>query len=159
MLFGNFFNEIGLVKKTRTDIQNKTGSWQGRINSYKYYWGKVAESPFFGYGYENFNWSENPEIKLQEKGIHKSDIGITHFFYENGALGLLWFFAIVLLVIKKSWRLKEKHPAVMAYFLYAFSVMTTLDFFFQAHTIILFGIFLGILARLGIQPIENEVGV
>jgi O-antigen ligase len=159
MLFGNFFNEIGLVKETRTDIQNKTGSWQGRLNSYKHYWGKVAESPFLGYGYENFNWSENQEIKLQEKGIHKSDIGITHFFYENGALGLLWFFAIVLLVIKKSWRFKEKHPAVMAYFLYAFLVMATLDFFFRAHTIILFGIFLGLLARLEIQSNANEVGV
>lgn len=159
MLFGNFFNEFGLVKQTRTDIQKKTGNWQGRLNSYKYYWGRVAESPLFGYGYENFNWKKNPEIKLQEKGIHKSDIGITHFFYENGALGLFWFFAMVLLVIKKSWRFKDKYPEVMAYFLYAFSVMATLDFFFAGHTIILFGIFLGILARLEKQKNENIVRV
>jgi O-antigen ligase len=147
MLSGNFFAEIGLVKKTRTDIQTKTGSWQGRINSYKHYWGRIAESPFFGYGYENLNWDKSPEPRLRARGIFKEDIGISHFFYENGFLGILWFIILTIAVVKRIWPIKKTLPEITAYFILSYTVIITLDYFFYIHNIIFLGIFLGLLAR------------
>ena len=147
MLFGNFFNEIDLVKKTRTDIQNKTGSWEGRLNSYKYYWGKIADAPFFGYGCENLNWEKSPEPQLRARGIFKSDIGISHFFYENGLLGLMWFIALTVALVKRVWPLKQHIPEITAYFILSYAVLITLDYFFRRYNILLFGIFLGLLSQ------------
>jgi O-antigen ligase len=158
MLFGNFFNEIGLVKKTRTDIQSKTGSWQGRLNAYGYYWGKIAESPLFGYGYENLNWEKGTELQLRAKKIFKEDIGISHFFYENGLLGILWFIALTVALVKRVWPIKQKIPEITAFFIFSYAVLITLDYFFYRYTILFFGIFLGLLSQYsGLRKLTPEV--
>lgn len=159
LLVGNYFTKVGIVEQTITDVEKKRGNYQARVLGYSYYLNKISKSPIWGYGYENINWDKSIEIQLQENGIYKSDIGITHFFYENGVLGMFWFFAMVLIVLKKTWLFKDKYPEVIVYFILSFSVMVTLDFLFDDSTILLFGIFLGILARLEIQEHENTVGV
>lgn len=147
LLFGNFVDEIGLVQETRSDINRKTGSWQGRLNSYEYYWGRLAESPVFGYGFVNFNWEKSPEPRLRAKGIFKEDIGISHLFYENGLLGGLWLMGLAVALLLSSWPVKQEIPEVIAYFIFAFSVMPTLDYLLYRNTILIFGIFLGMLAQ------------
>ena len=59
---------------------------------------------------------------------------------------------------KISLKYRNKYPEAMAYFVLSFSVMATLDFFFLSHSIILFGIFFGVLARLEIQKKAKIVG-
>ena len=150
-LAGKALTQIGIVEQTITDIEEKRANFMARVMAYEYYLGKITESPIWGFGYQNLNWDKNPEAKLRTKGIHDTDIGIIHFFYENGLLGLVWFIAMAITVMQKCFRYKNKYPEILAYFALSFSVMATLDFFVQTTTIILFGIFFGVLARLTIQ--------
>lgn len=147
-LAGTMLTKVGLVDKTITDIREKGGSWQARVQTYKYYTSKIAESPFWGYGYENINWPKSPEPRLMERGIYKSDIGITHFFYENGMFGMVWFIAMIYGVVRMLWSCRREYPDILSYFLMAFFAMATLDFFFLSNEILLFGIFLGLLGQI-----------
>jgi len=147
-LFGTMLIKVGLVDKTITDIREKGGSWQARVQTYKYYTSKIAESPVWGYGHENINWEKSPEPKLMERCIYKGDIGITHFFYENGMFGMVWFIAMMCGVVRMLWSCRREYPEILSYFLMAFFAMTTLDFFFLSNEILLFGIFLGLLGQI-----------
>jgi len=147
MLVGKMFQKIGLVKQTVEDIQKKAASWQGRVNAYEYYLSKISDSPLWGYGYENFNWEKNPEKRLKSRGIHKSDIGITHFIYKNGAFGLFWFIGLIIVVVWHCWTIRASSSVLLAYFSLAFCTLLTLDFFFKNRSILLLGIFLGLLAQ------------
>ncbi|MCD4722096.1 MAG: O-antigen ligase family protein [Desulfobacula sp.] len=150
-LAGKALTQIGVVEQTITEVSKKQGNYLARLISYEYYLEKITESPIWGFGYENLNWEKNPAARLRNKGIYKADIGVIHFFYENGLLGILWFMAMAITVMQKCFKYRDKYPEILAYFVLSFSVMATLDFLLQTSTIILFGIFFAVLARLSIQ--------
>lgn len=148
VLFSQKLTKIGLVNSAVVDVKEKKNNFQGRITTYKYYISKIAESPLWGYGHENINWEKSNELDLMERGIHKTDIGITHFFYENGVfLGMAWFIIMTYLVIRMSWPLRKLCPEILSYFLLAYSTIVTLDYLFHSKTILLLGMFLGLLEQ------------
>ncbi len=148
LLSGADFNSISFVKRTRTDMIRRDGSYGGsleaRLNAYDYYWEQMQKKPITGRGILNFNWEGNPERRLQQYyGIHLSDIGVMNFLVQAGLVGIVW----LLYGLVKLWKdilLYRKHLVVACYFIIGTFTMPTLDMFFRNDSIFLFAVFLGL---------------
>jgi hypothetical protein len=136
-------DRIAIIDRTRLDIEKQRGSFQGRINAYMYYWKEIQKKPLTGRGLFNYNWEGNSEKKIQQTGIHLSDIGITHFIVEAGLIGLIWLiyglFRMWLDIVYNS-----ETIIVSSYFVVATFTMPTLDMFMRVDTLFLFAVFLGL---------------
>jgi hypothetical protein len=144
LIVGTDIYDIGLVKRTGADISQRTGSYQGRINAYKYYWQEIEKKPLLGRGLLNFNWQGNKEKYLQtEKGIHLSDIGITHFIVQAGLVGFLWFIYGLYKIWGDIFRFR-RYMNITSYFMLATFTMLTIDMFLRADSMFLFAAYLGI---------------
>jgi hypothetical protein len=148
---------VEIVKRTGADIAHRKGSFQGRINAYKYYWQEIEKRPVLGQGLFNFNWEGNKEKYLQEeKGIHLSDIGITHFFVQAGIIGFIWF----LYGLYKMWSdiiSYRKYIFITSYFVLATITMPTIDMFLRSDSMFLFAVFLGIFSTLAFADNTHSV--
>jgi hypothetical protein len=143
LIVGADIYDIGLVKRTETDIVQRKGSYQGRIVAYTYYWKEIEKKPLLGRGLLNFNWKENKEnILQQEKGIHLSDIGITHFFVQAGLVGFLWFIYGLFQIWRDIFRFRE-YMFISSYFILATFTMLTIDMYLRVDSMFLFASFLG----------------
>lgn len=147
LIFGQAMKSFGLVKITIEDISERKNTYTARLDAYAYYFGKIMESPIFGYGYENDNWEGNPKEKLMEKGLFATDIGITEFFYNNGMIGLVWFLAISLSIFKCCKTIRYAYPEIVCYFILAYTTIITLDYFFHSTKIFVFGLFYGLAVK------------
>lgn len=139
------------LETIKQDIEGE-GTYRPRANAYDYYFNQFKKSPFVGYGYWNFVWKKNPEAQLQERGIHFSDIGITHLIIESGLVGAVWLFYGLIRFIPAI--LKGNRPLdAIAYIIFALMVIVTLDYFLGGNTIFLFGIFLGLIGK----PLKENI--
>jgi len=149
-------DRIAIIDSTRLDIEKQRGSFQGRINAYMYYWKEIQKKPLTGRGLFNFNWEGNSEKKIQQIGIHLSDIGITHFIVQAGLIGLIWLiyglFRMWLDIIYNS-----EAIIVSSYFVVATFTMPTLDMFLRVDTLFLFAVFLGLTSYM--YPVSKSLEV
>jgi hypothetical protein len=139
------FKEISLVKRTTTDIEQRKGSYQARVNAYDYYWKEIKSRPIAGQGILNFNWEGNNERKLQQLGMHLSDIGIIHFIVQAGIIGFLWLMWVFAKVWRDAFRFR-KHQYISSYFVIATFTSPTIDMFLRSDSLFLFAAFLGVLS-------------
>jgi hypothetical protein len=142
------FSHLSLVKRTTTDFTKRGrsfgSSYQARLNAYDYYWKEILKQPIIGRGIWNFNWKENNEKALQMyRGIHLSDIGITHFIVEAGLIGFIWLLYWLFRLWKDIFRFRGQ-LAIAAYFVIATFTMPTLDMMFRNDNLFVFAVFLGI---------------
>ncbi|KAF0189230.1 MAG: hypothetical protein FD168_1077 [Desulfobulbaceae bacterium] len=142
------FSSFGVVKRSQVDFSKRHGSYggsaQARLNSYAYYWNEIQQHPIVGRGIYNFNWKESAEKDLQEnRGIHLSDIGITHFVVQAGLVGVLWLVYGILKIGRDIW-LYRKGLIVSCYFIIAIFAMPTLDILLLTSSLFCFGVFLGL---------------
>jgi hypothetical protein len=137
------FENISLVKRTRTDIEKRKGSYQARINAYIYYWHQIEEKPIIGHGILNLNWVGNSEYMMRSRAVHLSDIGIIHLFVQAGLIGFFW----LLYGLSRLWldtiRFREKLP-ISSYFIVGTFAMATIDMFLRNDSIFLFAVILGL---------------
>jgi len=141
-------SHLSLVKRTTTDFTKRGGSfgssYQARLNAYDYYWKEITKHPITGRGIWSFNWQGNNEQNLQRhKGIHLSDIGITHFIVEAGLIGFIWLLYGLLRLWKDIFRFRGQ-LAIAAYFIIATFTMPTLDMMFRNDNLFIFAVFLGL---------------
>ena len=142
------FSHLSLVKRTTADFSKRGGSfvnsYQARLNAYDYYWKEIKKQPITGRGIWSFNWKGNNERNLQRyKGIHLSDIGITHFIVEAGLIGFIWLLYGLLRLWKDIFRFRGQ-LAITAYFIIATFTMPTLDMMFRNDNLFVFAVFLGL---------------
>lgn len=135
-----------LAALTTEELTRKTGSVEARLITYAYYWKGLLKDPLLGSGALNFDWVGNPERRLQEQGIHLSDIGVMHFFVKTGFIGFLWL-ALGLLLMWKDSIFHGTASIATGYLVMATIAMPTLDFFLRNDTMLLFGIFSALLSN------------
>jgi len=135
-----------LAALTTEELTRKTGSVEARLSTYAYYWKGLLKDPLLGTGALNFDWVGNPERRLQEQGIHLSDIGVMHFFVKTGFIGFLWF-ALGLLLMWKDSFFHGTASIATGYLVMATIAMPTLDFFLRNDTMLLFGMFIALLSK------------
>jgi len=142
------FSHFSLVKRTTADFTKRGtsfgSSYQARLNSYDYYWKEILKQPITGRGIWNFNWAGDNERTLQKyRGIHLSDIGITHFIVEAGLVGFMWLLYGLLRIWKDIFRFRGQ-LAIASYFVIATFTMPTIDLMFRNDNLFVFAVFLGI---------------
>lgn len=140
------FKDVSLVKRTTTDFAQRRGSYQARVNAYKYYWQEIKDKPIAGHGILNFNWEGNKERKLQQLGMHLSDIGMIHFVVQAGIIGFAW----LIYGFIKGWHdiiRYRKHLLVSSYFILATFTSPTIDMLLRSDSLFLFALFLGLFAN------------
>lgn len=161
LLSGADFNRISFVKRTRTDMVRRDGSYGGsleaRLNAYDYYWKQLKNNLVTGRGILNFNWEGNPERRLQQFfGIHLSDIGVMNFLVQAGIIGIVW----LLYGLFKLWKdilLYRSHLVIACYFIIGTFTMPTIDMFFRNDSLFLFAVFLGISSGIIAAAETNDV--
>jgi hypothetical protein len=137
--------EISLVKRTTTDIQQRKGSYQARVNAYNYYWNEIKKRPLFGQGILNFNWEGNQERKLWQLGLHLSDIGMIHFVVQAGIIGFIWLMWAFFKIWRDIFRFRLLLP-ISSYFVVATFASPTIDMVLRSDSLFLSFAFLGILS-------------
>ena len=137
------FGSIDMIKRTSTDIKQRKGSYQGRINAYVHYLQETSKRPITGRGILNFNWEGNSENKLQQRGIHLSDIGVTHFIVQAGLIGLIWLIYGLFRLWSDVLHFREQ-LLISSYFIIATFTLPTLDMLLRRDSLFLFAIFLGL---------------
>ncbi len=143
-------DDIAVLRMTSDDLKGKgtSGSYLARVRAYRYYWGEIEEDPLLGKGMRNFNWSGNPELRLQKRfSLHLSDIGITHFVVQSGLVGLIWFVYGLGRFWKETFRRRDALH-VTGYFILASITIPTIDMFLRDDTLFLFALFLGLLSNM-----------
>lgn len=154
-------SSLSVVKRSQTDLVKRGGSYgssvQARLNAYTYYWEQIQQNPLIGRGIYNFNWAGNNEKQLQAlKGVHLSDIGITHFIVQAGLIGALWIAYGLLKIWRDIW-LYRKSLVVSCYFIIATFAMPTLDILLLTNALFMFGVFLGLVSSAIVPPTSKPV--
>ena len=137
---------VGLVKLTQSEVMHQGGSYGARVQAYAYYWREIETSIFFGNGIRHSEWEKNPELRMQLRGIHLSDIGIMHLFVESGVLGLIWLVFALFFIWRDIIKFRN-FLHISSYVVLATIIIPLIDLLIRSDTAFVFVTFLGILSK------------
>jgi hypothetical protein len=149
------FEQVSLVKLTKTEIQNKSGSYGARLQTYGYYWKEITKSPIIGSGFIDYSWEGSLERRLRANGIHSTDIGIVQFIAATGFIGFMWIITGFFILWKDIIHYRSM-LLFSSYFILATITMPTIDLFMRTDTIFLFSVFLALQSNI-IQTTRTSV--
>ena len=125
-----------LIDLTRQEVSTNSGNYVARTDEVAFYTSQVS-NPLFGRGYISPKTAGGELFDTKYGYFSLTDIGIFGLYTTNGILGVFWFFSILLILIKKSYRSPYRTFGI-EYVVYSTSVcLTLLPFYYSSEYLII----------------------
>ena len=116
-----FADFIVNVLHRNTTITGRTAIWERTMNY-------IKNKPLLGYGTADF------DVRLLSMGIFHAHCTYLNILFEGGVIGLIFYFRILLSVIKRIKNyIDEKFVIILSFGTFIYSIMSIVEFYKQSH--------------------------
>ena len=125
-----------LIDLTKQEVSTNSGNYVARTDEVAFYTAQI-KNPIVGRGYISPKSEGGEALDTKYGYFSLTDIGIIGLYTINGALGIVWFLIIVLVLLKRA-KNSEYRVYGIEYVIYSLVVcLTLLNFYYSSEYLVI----------------------